>query len=180
MESMNEGVKLSEAELEERRQELLAKAEIQSGETEELDDPKARKLLALFEKRLKSNQQLRIKYLTKPEKFMKVRLIKLNDIFIIIIILKLNDNFCNKFLLHFQNEIELFGLIQDLRTFATQPHLYALLWDETVCGGLSLSNLISLTSHENGDIAGSVVETLHELIDQVKKIYKLFQTLRKR
>ena len=75
MESMNEGVKLSEAELEERRQELLAKAEIQSGETEELDDPKARKLLALFEKRLKSNQQLRIKYLTKPEKFMKVRLI---------------------------------------------------------------------------------------------------------
>ena len=75
MESVNEGVKLSEAELEERRQELLAKAEIQSGETEELDDQKARKLLALFEKRLKSNQQLRIKYLTKPEKFMKVKLI---------------------------------------------------------------------------------------------------------
>ena len=172
MESMNEGVKLSEAELEERRQELLAKAEIQSGETEELDDPKARKLLALFEKRLKSNQQLRIKYLTKPEKFMKVRLIKYY--------IKFYDNFYDKFLLHFQNEIELFGLIQDLRTFATQPHLYALLWDETVCGGLSLSNLISLTSHENGDIAGSVVETLHELIDQVKKIYKLFQTLRKR
>ena len=72
MESVNEGVQLSEAELEERRQELLAKAEIQSGETEELDDAKARKLLALFEKRLKSNQQLRIKYLTKPEKFMKV------------------------------------------------------------------------------------------------------------
>ena len=90
---MNEGVKLSEAELEERRQELLAKAEIQSGETEELDDPKARKLLALFEKRLKSNQQLRIKYLTKPEKFMKVRLVKYY--------IKLNDNFCNKFLLHF-------------------------------------------------------------------------------
>ena len=73
MESMNDGVHLNEDELEERRQELLAKAEIQSGDTNEVDDTAARKILSLFEKRLKSNQQLRIKYAAKPEKFMNVR-----------------------------------------------------------------------------------------------------------
>lgn len=141
MENVSDGVKLSEEELEERRQELLAKAEIQSGETNELDDAAARKILALFEKRLKTNQQLRIKYAAKPEKFMS-------------------------------SEMDLFGLIQDLRMFATKPDLYELLWDESVSGGMSLSNLISLTSHENSDIAAGIIETLFELIDQEEEEYE--------
>ena len=81
-----DGVRLTEEELEERRQELLAKAEIQvsqnfqlktmkqkfqAGEAEELDDTNARKILSLFEKRLRKNQELRIKFAKKPEKFMK-------------------------------------------------------------------------------------------------------------
>jgi hypothetical protein len=72
MESVNEGVHLTEDELEERRQELLAKAEIQSSQPKEVDESAARKLLALFDKRLKTNQQLRIKYAQKPDKFMNV------------------------------------------------------------------------------------------------------------
>jgi hypothetical protein len=63
--------------------------------------------------------------------------------------------------------MELFGLIQDLRTFSTQPELYHLLWDESISSGLTLSNLISLTAHENTDIAAGIIETLYELIDQV-------------
>mgnify|MGYP000475769920 CR=1 FL=1 len=64
--------------------------------------------------------------------------------------------------------MELFGLVQDLRMFATQPELYELLWDESVTQGMSLSNLISLTGHENADLAAGIIETLYELIDQVK------------
>lgn len=48
-----DGVRLTEEELEERIQELLAKAEIQAGEAEELDDSNARKILSVFEKRLR-------------------------------------------------------------------------------------------------------------------------------
>lgn len=65
--------------------------------------------------------------------------------------------------------MELFGLIQDLRMFATQPELCELLWDDSVSAGMTLSNLISLTSHENIDIASGIIETLYELIDQVVK-----------
>ena len=43
----------------------------QAGEAEELDDTNARKILSLFEKRLRKNQELRIKFAKKPEKFMK-------------------------------------------------------------------------------------------------------------
>lgn len=79
MEKVHEdGVRLNEDELEERRQELLAKAEIQAGEAEELDETQARKILALFEKRRVKNQDLRIKHAKKPEKFMKSE-IELHD-----------------------------------------------------------------------------------------------------
>ena len=79
MEKVHEdGVRLNEDELEERRQELLAKAEIQAGEAEELDEAQARKILALFDKRRVKNQDLRIKHAKKPEKFMKSE-IELHD-----------------------------------------------------------------------------------------------------
>lgn len=130
-----DGVRLTEEELEERRQELLAKAEIQAGEAEELDDTTARKILSLFEKRLRKNQELRIKFAKKPEKFMK-------------------------------SEVELHDMIQDIRQFATNVSLYPLLWDDEINNGLSLSNLISLCSHENNDIAAAVIQTLYELVDQ--------------
>ena len=35
---------------------------------------------------------------------------------------------------------------------------------------LSLSNLITLCSHENNDIAAAVIQTLYELVDQVRTI----------
>ena len=73
-----DGVRLDEEELEERRQELLAKAEIQAGDAEELDEANARKILALFEKRRSKNQELRIKHAKKAEKFMKSE-IELHD-----------------------------------------------------------------------------------------------------
>jgi len=74
LESVSDGVHMTEDELQNRREELLAKAEIQAEETNELDEVAARKILSLFEKRLKSNQQLRIKYAGKPDKFMKVEI----------------------------------------------------------------------------------------------------------
>ena len=54
-----------------------------------------------------------------------------------------------------------------LRQFATNVSLYPLLWDDEINNGLSLSNLISLCSHENNDIAAAVIQTLYELVDQV-------------
>jgi len=75
LESVSDGVRLSEAELEERRQELLAKAEIDNGEQEDMDEAAARKLFLLFDKRMKKNQDQRIKYAQKPEKYMNVRTI---------------------------------------------------------------------------------------------------------
>ena len=53
------------------------------------------------------------------------------------------------------------------RQFATNVSLYPLLWDDEINNGLSLSNLISLCSHENNDIAAAVIQTLYELVDQV-------------
>ena len=55
-----------------------------------------------------------------------------------------------------------------LRQFATNVSLYPLLWDDEINNGLSLSNLISLCSHENNDIAAAVIQTLYELVDQVR------------
>jgi len=130
-----DGVRLDEEELEERRQELLAKAEIQAGDAEELDEANARKILALFEKRRSKNQELRIKHAKKAEKFMK-------------------------------SEIELHDMIQDMRQFATNIALYPLLWLDEISSGLSLSNLVTLCSHENNDIAAAVIQTLYELVDQ--------------
>ena len=57
---------------------LNLKAEIQAGDAEELDEQNGRKILALFEKRLRKNQELRIKHAKKPEKFMKSE-IELHD-----------------------------------------------------------------------------------------------------
>ena len=55
------------------------KAEIQAGDNaEELDEQNGRKILALFEKRLRKNQELRIKHAKKPEKFMRSE-IELHD-----------------------------------------------------------------------------------------------------
>ena len=145
MEKVHEdGVRLNEDELEERRQELLAKAEIQAGDAEELDEANARKILALFEKRRGKNQELRIKHAKKPEKFMK-------------------------------SEIELHDMIQDMRQFATNIALYPLLWLDEISSGLSLSNLITLCSHENNDIAAAVIQTLYELVDQVLRIQVYFR-----
>jgi len=70
MESVSDGIRLTEAELEERRQELLAKAEIDNGEQEDMDEAAVRKLFLLFDKRMKKNQDQRIKYAQKPEKYM--------------------------------------------------------------------------------------------------------------
>ena len=53
------------------------------------------------------------------------------------------------------------------RQFATNVSLYPLLWDDEINNGLSLSNVISLCSHENNDIAAAVIQTLYELVDQV-------------
>jgi hypothetical protein len=75
LESVSDGVRLSEAELEERRQELLAKAEIDNGDQEDMNEAAARKLFLLFDKRMKKNQDQRIKYAQKPEKYMNVRTI---------------------------------------------------------------------------------------------------------
>ena len=69
---MSDGVRLTEEELEERRQELLAKAEIDNGEQEDMDEAAVRKLFLLFDKRMKKNQDQRIKYAQKPEKYMNV------------------------------------------------------------------------------------------------------------
>ncbi len=63
---------MTEAEMEERRQELLAKAEIDNGEQEDMDEAATRKLFLLFDKRMKKNQDQRIKYAQKPEKYMNV------------------------------------------------------------------------------------------------------------
>ena len=60
------------------KKKLNLKAEIQAGDAEELDEQNGRKILALFEKRLRKNQELRIKHAKKPEKFMKSE-IELHD-----------------------------------------------------------------------------------------------------
>ncbi len=49
--------------------------------------------------------------------------------------------------------MDLYAHLHEIKQLATQPHLYPLFWDEDINSGLTLVNLISLSSHENSDIA---------------------------
>jgi len=119
---------------EERQMRLLEEVESsmqQQGEVVEavLDEHKIKKLIFSFEKKSQKNQEMRIKHIDNPEKFM-------------------------------DSEIDLNQTILEMKVIATMPHHYHFFVELN-----AVKTLLNLLSHQNSDIASSVVDLLQELTD---------------